>query len=43
MDLGRKNIYFPLDSFLIKQVMYKIRSFIQICETLGAKAIKIKP
>ena len=41
MDLGRKNIYFPLESFLIKQVMYKIRSFIQICETLGAKAIKI--
>ena len=42
MDLGRKNIYFPLESFLIKQVLYKIRSFIQICETLGAKLIKIK-
>lgn len=42
MELGSKNIYFPIETFPIKQILYKIRSFIQVCETLGAKKIHIK-
>ena len=42
MELGAKNIYFPIETYPIKQILYKIRSFIQVCETLGACAIHIK-
>ena len=42
MELGAKNIYFPIETYPIKQILYKIRSFIQVCETLGAKKIHIK-
>ena len=37
MELGAKNIYFPIENYPIKQILYKIRSFIQVWKHLARK------